>query len=164
MSKKRSFSKEHNALIPIFYKKRSTLPKAKWSHVIFFKFIIKNSLLPCEYLVKNTSILLKLYYIMGQKSQQGALFLRFFTKKLLLSCAFRSKNVHSLKKTLSHAHILSEKRPFSQKQSALMSIFFKIFMKNPLLSRPYLVKKRQLSQKYIIIWPNKSMPFFQIFY
>ena len=43
-----------------------------------------------------------------------------------------------------------KKRPFSQKQCALMSFFVKFFMKNPLLPSPYTVKKRQNCQNYTI--------------
>ena len=43
---------------------------------------------------------------------------------------FYQKNVYSLKNTLLSYPYQSKKRPFSQKQSALMCFFFKIFMKN----------------------------------
>ena len=74
------------------------------------------------------------------------------------------KNVHSLKTHCPEVYILSKKRPFSQKHCAPMS-FFQNFHEKPLLSRSYLVKNRQFSQKYIIIWPNKSIgcPFFRFF-
>ena len=49
-----------------------------WCH--FFKIFMKNPLLSSPYLVKKTSILLKLHYIMGPKSQQDILFSQFFTK------------------------------------------------------------------------------------
>ena len=56
--------------------------------------------------------------------------------------------------------ILSKKRPFSQKHCALMSI--KKNMKNPLLSCPYLIKKRQFCQNNTILWAKEvsMMPFF----
>ena len=59
--------------------------------------------------------------------------------------------------------ILSKKRPFSQKHCALMSI--KKNMKNPLLSCPYLIKKRQFCQNNTILWAKEvsRMPFFSDF-
>ena len=77
----------------IFFKKTSILSKAKWSHVIFFKFIIKNSLLSYAYLVKYTSSLLKLQYVMRQKSQQDedALFYDFFQKNYYSHAHFDKK-------------------------------------------------------------------------
>ena len=59
--------------------------------------------------------------------------------------------------------ILSKKCPFSQKHCALMSI--KKNMKNPLLSCPYLIKKRQFCQNNTILWAKEvsMMPFFSDF-
>ena len=59
--------------------------------------------------------------------------------------------------------IFSKKRPFSQKHCALMSI--KKNMKNPLLSCPYLIKKRQFCQNNTILWAKEvsMMPFFSDF-
>ena len=79
--------------------------------------------------------------------------------------------------------IFCKKRPFSKKHDALKSRFcqknghslkntvllchfFKIFMTNPLLSRPYLVKKRQYCQNNTIISAQnvyKDALFFQFF-
>ena len=91
---------------PYFVRKTSILSKTQCSHVIFFKFFMRNPMLSCPYLVKSTSILSKIHYIICQKSQY-ALFFRFFSKK----------------KNSTHAHILSKKRPFSKKQTGLMPIF-----------------------------------------
>ena len=46
-----------------------------------------------------------------------------------------------------------------------MSFFFQFFSKNPLLSSPYLVKKRRFCQNYTIFWVKKvnRMPFFSDF-
>ena len=53
---------------------------------------------------------------------------------------------------------------FSQKHSAHV-IFFKFFMKNPLLSSPYMVKKRQICQNYTILGQKRiGCPSFQIFH
>ena len=74
LCQKRQFSIKHTALMPIFCQKTSTLSKTQCSHVIFFKFFMKNPLLSCPYQVKKTSSLTKIQNIMGQKSQQDALF------------------------------------------------------------------------------------------
>ena len=111
---------------------------------------------------QKTSILSKQHYIMSQRSQYDALFFRFITKKSSLLCV---KKRPISKKHTALKSIFCQKNVHSLKNTVLLCHFFKIFMKNPLLSRPYLVKKRQFSQKYIIIWPNKSIgcPFFRFF-
>ena len=68
LSKKRPFYKNYAALMPIFCQKTFILSRIHCSHVIFFHFSMKN-LLSIPYLVKNTAILSKLPYNMGQKSQ-----------------------------------------------------------------------------------------------
>ena len=111
---------------------------------------------------QKTSILSKQHYIMSQRSQYDAFFFRFITKKSSLLCV---KKRPISKKHTALKSIFCQKNVHSLKNTVLLCHFFKIFMKNPLLSRPYLVKKRQFSQKYIIIWPNKSIgcPFFRFF-
>ena len=111
---------------------------------------------------QKTTILSKQHYIMSQRSQYDALFFRFITKKSSLLCV---KKRPISKKHTALKSIFCQKNVHSLKSTVLLCHFFKIFMKNPLLSRPYLVKKRQFSQKYIIIWPNKSIgcPFFRFF-
>ena len=56
-----------NTLIscPYFVEKTSKISKTQYSHVIFFRFVIKKPKLPCPYLVKKASILSKINYIMG---------------------------------------------------------------------------------------------------
>ena len=121
----------------------------------FFQIFMKNPMLSCLYLVKKTSIKSKLHYIMGGKSRQDAFF-GFFTKKLLLKYLCFIKKTSILNKTqCSHARILQKKRPILQKHCALMSFFLKCYMKNPLLSCPYLIKKTSILSNYIILWIKK---------
>ena len=111
-------------------------------------------------LSQNTSILSKLHYIMDQKSIGYPFFPIFHEKITAPMPVFCQKNVQSLTHC-SHAHILSKKLALSQKH--LVSChFFKFFMKNPLLSCLYLVKKCPFCQKYTILWTKKinRMPFF----
>ena len=56
-----------NTLIscPYFVEKTSKISKTQYSHVIFFRFVIKKPKLSCPYLVKKASILSKINYIMG---------------------------------------------------------------------------------------------------
>ena len=92
---------------------------------------------------------------MGEKSRQDAFF-GFFTKKLLLKYLCFIKKTSILNKTqCSHARILQKKRPILQKHCALMSFFLKCYMKNPLLSCPYLIKKTSILSNYIILWIKK---------
>ena len=142
--------------MPIYiFKKTSILSRAKWSHVIFIKFIIKNSLLSCPYLVRNMSIRLKLYYIMGQKSNQDALSLRFFTKKLLLSCAFLSK-----KRTFSKEHtllttIFCQKTVHFLKNTMLSCQVFQNFHEKPPAAMPIFGQKNINSVKALLhFWPK----------
>ena len=86
---------------PYFVRKTSILSKTQCSHVIFFKFFMRNPMLSCPYLVKSTSILSKIHYIICQKSQYDALFFRFFSKKkTAVMPIFYQKNGHSLKNKL----------------------------------------------------------------
>ena len=83
----------------------------------------------------------------GQKSQQDVLFSDLRRKNHTSHAhTLSKKHVHPLKMRFSHAHILSKKRPFSQKHSIVMS-FFQIFIKNPLLLCPYLVKETSILLK-----------------
>ena len=127
--------------MPILCQKMSILSKTLCSHVIFFHFSMKNPLLSIGIFSQKhvNSVKITLYY--GQKRQDDAIFSGYFIKTLCSHADILSKNVHSLKK-YSYSHILSEKRPFSQ-NTLLSCHFFKLFMKNPLLSCPYLVIKYQ---------------------
>ena len=105
LSKKVQSLKNTQLSCPYFVKKRPFSQNTILSSH-FFQFFMKILMLSYTCLVKKTSILLKLHSIMGQKSQQDALFFRFLTKKSLLSCPCFVK-----------------KRPFSKKQTALISKF-----------------------------------------
>ena len=93
---------------------------------------------------------------MDQKSQQDALFFSHFSRK----------------SHLSHAHILSRKRPFSKKPTALKSIFdqktsvlsetlcsnvsfSKFLRKTPCGQANMWSKKRQFCQNYTILWAQQ---------
>ena len=123
LSKKRPFYKNYAALMPIFCQKTFILSRIHCSHVIFFHFSMKN-LLSIPYLVKNTSILSKLPYIMGQKSYRMPFFSWYFTKKIsaLMPIFFKKRK---FSKKCFYSHILSEIRPFSQ--NTLLSCNFSIF-------------------------------------
>ena len=100
---------------------------------------------PCchAHIWSKTSILSNLHYIMSQKSQYDAPFFRFLIEKSSLSCPYFIKNVHSPKSTLLSSLDFVKKNGHSLKNTVLLSHFFKFFMTNPLLSRPYLVKKKR---------------------
>ena len=77
---------------------------------------------------------------------------------------FFQQNVHSQKTLFFSYPYLVKKQQFSKKHGALISSFFKFFMKNPLLSYPHLVKKRVKTRPYN--GPQKSIGchFFPIFH
>ena len=120
LSKKRPFSQKHCALMSI--KKKDEKPPAVMP--IFDQ---------------KTTILSKQHYIMSQRSQYDALFFRFLTKKSSLLCKYFVKKRPFSKKHTALKTIFCQKNVHSLKNTVLLNHFFKIFMKNPLLSRPYLV-------------------------
>ena len=73
LQKRRPISKKHLLLCPYFVQKTSILTKTNCSHIIFFKFFIKNPRRSCPYLVKNSSILSK-FHIMDQKVNRMSFF------------------------------------------------------------------------------------------
>ena len=129
LSKKRPFSQKHCALMSIKKKNHEKPP----------------SVMPI--FDQKTSILSKQHYIMSQRSQQDALFLRFLTKKLSLLCPYFVKKRPLSKKHTALKSIFCQKNVHSLKNTVLLCHFFKIFMTNPLLSRPYLVKKTSILSK-----------------
>ena len=80
-SKKRPFSKKHTDLKSKFCKQNVHSLKNTVLLCHFFKFFMMDPQLLRQYLVKKRSILSELYYNIGPKSQQNALFFRFFMKK-----------------------------------------------------------------------------------
>ena len=71
---------------------------------------------------KNVDSVKNTHY--GPKKSIGCHFFPFFHEKITAMpiYIFKNKNVRFLITQYSHANILSKKRPFSQKHSALMSI------------------------------------------
>ena len=104
--KKRPISKYHCALVSILCQKNAHSPKTKCSHVIFFQFFHEKPPAVKPVISHKTSILSKLKYIIGHKSQHNALFFRFLRKKPRLSC-----------------HYFVKKSPFSKKYPALKPVF-----------------------------------------
>ena len=100
LKKKSQLPKKHIALIPYFVKKTSLLSKTRFYHVIFFQIIHENPILSCSSLVKRTSIMSKLSYLMGQKINRMLFCPIFHEKTILLLAIFCQKNVHSLEKTM----------------------------------------------------------------
>ena len=116
---------------------------------------MKNPRLSSPYLVKQTSILSKLRYIMGQKSQQDAFFSIFLRKKNSSSDAnIFSKSVDTFSKnTLLVCPYFVNKRVFSQ---IYMYFFFSIcFTKTPSLM-PIFGKKTSILSKLHYIIGQKS--------
>ena len=154
---KRPFPKKQTALMPIFCPKNVySLKNTVLTCNFFFKFVMKNPLLSCPYLVKKTSILTKLYYIMGQKSQQDALFSDFSRKNyyshvhilskkppkkhIVLMSIFCEKNVHSLKNTVLSCHSF---QIFHEKPNSVMPIFVKKNVNSVINTLQYGTKSQQ---------------------
>ena len=128
---------------PYFVQKTSILSKKTVLSSHFFQLLhVKpNAVMPIFGQNNVNSCTTTLYY--GPKKSIGCPLFSIFHEKInALMLLFCQKNVHSLKKTL----LL---RPyFSKKGTSTISktlcshvIFFKFFMKIPLLSDPYLFKK-----------------------
>ena len=131
----------------------------------FFHFFYKNPILLCPYLVKKRIFCQNYTILWAIKVNKMPFFPRFF------------------KNRCSHTQFILKIRLFFKEQTALKSMFcqktfipskklcshviffFYLFSKNPLLSSPYLVKKRRFCQNYTIFWVKKvnRMPFFSDF-
>ena len=81
LSKKPSFSKKHNALIPIFYPKIVHSLKNTVLSCHFFNFFMKNHLLSCPYLVKNVNSV-RTTLQDGPKKSIGCPFFPIFHEKI----------------------------------------------------------------------------------
>ena len=99
---------------------------------------------------QNASILPKLHYTIGYKSQKYTLFPIFHTKinALMIFCKNR---LFSKKTRCSRAHILSEKRTFSLKHCALMS-FFQFFNEKPPAAMSIFGRKKHKCCTNNIVW------------
>ena len=144
------------ALMPIFCRKNVHSFRNNVLLCQFFQNFHQKPLLSCPYLIKNVNSIKTTLYYEPKKSIGCPFFPISHGKIIALMPIFCKKRPFSKK----HAALKSrfcQKNGHSLKNTVLLCHFFKNFMKNLLLSRPYLVKKRQFSQKYIIIWPNKSI-------
>ena len=121
--------------------------KKQCSHVIFFKFCMKNALLSCTWLVKKRQVCQN-YTLLCAKKVNRMIFFPIFSKKNNCSHApIFCQKMSILLKNISYVHILSKKCSFSQKHSALMSYFFKIFHKKPPTVMPKLCQKTSILSK-----------------
>ena len=108
-----------------------------------------------------------IYY--GRKKSIAWPFFRFSQKKYCPNSHVVSKRRPFSKK---HIALIScpyfvKKRPFAQKHCTLMSRFFNFYMKNPMLSCPYLIKNPSILSKLNCIMDQKSQQdalFFRIFH
>ena len=121
MLKKRSFSKKHDALMPIFCQK----------YVHFLKIMV----LSCHcfnYFIKNPKMSW-LYWV--QKNVKSLNTTQYYGPKKSIRCPFFSD--YSRKNHYSHAHGLSKKRPLFKKHTVLMLIIWQKnvnYLKDKMLS------------------------------
>ena len=164
LKNKRPFSKKNTAFMPIFCRKnvhsfRNTALMSRFS-----KFSSKT---PCchAHIWSKTSILSKLHYIMSQKSQYDALFFPISQGKIIAFMPIFCKKRPFSKKHAALKSRFCQKNGHSVKNTVLLCHFFKVFMTNPLLSTPYLVKKNVNTVK-MTLWyrPKTSIPFFSRFF
>ena len=119
----------------------------------------ENPLLSYPYLVKKTSILSKLHYIVSAKKVNKMSFfsLTIFHEKMTAAMAiFCQKHLNSLKKTLLSFSYFVKIRKFSQKHGALMSFFWTFWWKTP-CCHAHIWSKNVNSVKTTIYGPKKSM-------
>ena len=153
-------------LCPYFVKKTSILSKTQCSHVIFFKFFMKN---PCchAHIWSKKRQFCQNYTILWAKKVNRMPFFSDFSRKNYCSHAhIMSTNAHSLKNTLLSWPYFVKKTSILSQTRCSHVIFFKFFMKNALLSCPYFVKKTSILPKPTLYYgPTKSIgcPFFRIF-
>ena len=125
--KKRPFSLEYPALMPVFCQKISILSKTQCSYVIFFfNIFMKNFCCNANIWSKNVNSV-KITLLYEPKSQNDDLFFLFGQEKLtaLIPRFSTTKKANCLKSTLLSSHILSKERLFSQKHAYTMLFFFK---------------------------------------
>ena len=96
LSKKRTFSKTDTAPMSIFYQNNVRSLKNTVLSRHFFKFFIKNPILPCPYLLKKTRQFCQNYIILWAQKVKRMPFFSYFSRQ----------NINS------YAHIFSKKRPF----------------------------------------------------
>ena len=151
--KNRPFCEKHVAFMPIFCRKNVHSLKTRCTVLSCHSFQTFHQKTPCFHAQDRSKI--------RQFCQNYTLLWAKKVNRMPLFSEFSRKNQSS------DAHILSKKRPFSKKQTALISIFrqknahslknivlsyhfHKSFHKKPLLSCPFLVDKRQFCENYLI--------------
>ena len=104
------------------------------------------------------------YTLWTKKINRMSFFTNFSRKNYCLMpiYIFKKKNVRSLKTHYSHDHFVEKTSILSELRNIVLLCQLKKNMKNPLLSCPYLIKKRQFCQNNTILWAKEvSMtPFF----
>ena len=108
--------------------------------------------MPCPYLVKKHKFCQN-YNLLWAKKSIGCPFFRYL-------CLYLSINILSLKDTLHSCLYLVNTAPFLSKTDFSHVIFFEIFKENPLLSRPYLVKKRPVKTTLHYRPKKSACPFY----
>ena len=115
----------------------------------FFKFVMKNPLLSCTYLVKKRRFCQNYTILWAKRVNRIPFFSDFSWKNLhekitALLSIFCQKNLFSLKNTLFSCPYFMKKTSILSKTRCSHVIIFKFFMKNPILSVPYLFKKTSI--------------------
>ena len=110
------------------------------------KKIMKNPLLSCPYLIKKRQFCQNNTILWAKEVSRMPFFSDFSRKNYRSYAHILWKNVHSLKNTLLSSLYFVKKTSILSKTLCSYVIFSKFSWKIPLLSRPYLVKKRQFSR------------------
>ena len=127
---------------------------------------MKNPLLSYPQLVKKTSILSKLHQIMGKKNKQDAIFPPLFREKTTaLVPIFCKKRPFSQKTFCYHAHIMSKKRPSSQKHGASCHLHQFFYEKTPAVMQIFGQNASSLPKlHYTIGYKSQKYTLFPIFH
>ena len=115
---------------------------------LFQKVFMINMPLSCPCSVKKHQFCQKYTILLAPRVNRMPFFLIFLEKITALMPIFCQRNVHSLKITLPSCPNFVKKTSIFSKKLCYHVIFFKFFIKNPLLSCPYLIKKCKFCLNY----------------
>ena len=151
--RKRTFSKKHNALMPIFGQKTSFLTKTR---VICFKFCMKDPLLSYPYLVEKYQFC-QYYSIVWPKKVNKMVFYAILHEKINARMPiFYQKYVYSLKKHTALKPIQCQNNFHSLNNIVFLFHFFLIFYEIATSVKPIIGQKIVNSGKTTLYYEPKS--------
>ena len=154
--------------MPVFVEKTSNLSKILCSHVIFFQIWNEKPRCCHAHIIfdQKRQFCQKLIVLWIKKVNRTSFFSDFHRKITSLMPIFCKEDVNYRKKNLLSSPYFIKKTSALSKTRCSDVIFSKILWKTPsCLSRPYLIKKRQLCQNYTLLCAKTiRCQFFPIFH